>query len=428
MAAGIAAALVAVAACQERAPTALDDRQLPEEPLTVEVALPWTDFGSNLQVLGGYASAAALGRPVVAHTYAGTLEARTLLRFGAFPSVARVFNANGEAVTDSDITYVAGQLVVAFDTISSLSTGPVTLRLGTLQEVWDARTASWTFALDTVADQRAWAEAGAGPIDSVATAIWDPSFADSAIFLMDSTAIARWVDATDQGRGGRVQAMTDGVRLEMNRARLRVSMRASVRPDTLAEDTVRLVERTFVYDPPPSAPVGMRVGGAPAWRTVMEVALPQLTGPPELCASVGCPFTPEAGHVSYAGLALTSRATEAAFQPVDTVRLDVRAVLSPPTLPKSPLGVSQTADIGSAVVPEAFGAQEGSSIDVPITTFMRTLLAGPDADGRAPPSTLALLTASEPSALGFASFFGPAELGEPVLRLILTVGTPQVLP
>jgi hypothetical protein len=160
----------------------------------------------------------------------------------------------------------------------------------------------------------------------------------------------------------------------------------------------------------------------------MQVAVPPLTGPPELCAAVGCPFTPTAGQVSYAGLVLTRAATASPFQPNDTVRLDVRPVLSPPTLPKSPLGGSQTAGFGSAVAPEAFSTLAGTPVEVPVTSFLRTLLAGPGADGLEPPSTLALLTATEPAALTFASFFGPGDPGEPTLRLILTVGTPQVLP
>ena len=433
VAASLAAALMAVVACQERAPTALDDAQLPEGPVTVEIELPWSDFGSNFQVLGGYGSVASLGSPLLAHTYAGALESRVLMRFGAYPISAQVINANGTTEIDTDIRYISGRLVLTIDTAASSNTGPVTLQLGALEEVWDANTASWTYAVDTVADQRAWTEPGAGPSTQISTAVWDPATGDSVNFVLDSAATARWVDNADQSRGGRIEADTDGVRLMLTGARLRVIMRPSIRPDTLVEDSVRLIEGTAVYDPPPSMPVGLRVGGAPAWRSIMEITVPQFTGPPELCAAVlgGCPFTAEAGHISYAALALTSRATEAVFQPTDTVRLDVRAVLSPPTLPKSPLGLSETGGLGMSISPEVFGALEGSVVEVPITAFVRTLLAGPGAGGVAevdPPSTLALTSVTEPFSLSFASFFGPAEPGEPVLKLILTVGTPQVLP
>jgi hypothetical protein len=205
-------------------------------------------------------------------------------------------------------------------------------------------------------------------------------------------------------------------------------MRPTIDPDTLVEDTTaQVIEKTFIYDPPPPAPTGIRVGGAPAWRTVMTVAVPALTGPPELCAAVGCPYTPAAGDISYAALVLTSQATEAAFQPSDTMLLDVRPVLSPPALPKSPLGASQTGGVGAPVAPELFGASAGTDVEIPVTFFVRTLLA-PASGGSSPPATLVLLAANEPGSMTFASFFGSADPDPPVLRLIITVGTPQVLP
>ena len=304
---------MAVGACQEELPTALDGGPLPEEPLTVEVQLPWSAFGSDFQVLGGYGTAGGLA-PVLARTYEGTLDARVLLRFGAFPTSVRVVDASGATVTDTSFTYVGGHLILGFDTLASVTSGPVDIEIGALQEEWDARTASWTLAVDTVADQRAWTEVGAGPAPLIGSGAWDPSFSDSVSFALDSSAVADWVDVTDQSRGARIAATTDGVRLRLSRALLRVNIRPTLDPDTLVVDTVPLIGGTFVYDPPPLAPVGMRVGGVPAWRSLMSVSLPQLTGPPELCAAVGCPYTPQSGHISYAGLSLTSQAPELAFQ------------------------------------------------------------------------------------------------------------------
>ncbi|MGD8601336.1 MAG: hypothetical protein PVF19_08325, partial [Gemmatimonadota bacterium] len=109
LASAVAAGLVvAVVACQEQVPTALDDGPLPEEPLTIEVELPWSEFGSNLQVLGGFSSAASIPTPVVAHGYGGTLEARTLMRFDSLPPAIRVTqSSDGAVVTDTEPKYIA---------------------------------------------------------------------------------------------------------------------------------------------------------------------------------------------------------------------------------------------------------------------------------------------------------------------------------
>lgn len=426
-AAASAALLVAVVACQEEAPTALDDSQLPDEPLTFEVELPWSEFGSDAQVLGGYSWPSVLSAPVVTRSYLGDLEARTLLRFTGFPALVRVNNDDGTLVDDTDLTYISAFLTLGFDTLLSVAPGPVRVELGGLQEEWAARTTSWTLAVDSVGDQRAWSAPGGGAVDSIATGLWDPTVSDSVNFSMDSASIATWVDGLDSSRGARVSTTTDGALLVLTRALLQVSIRPSV-GDSIVEDTVNLLERTVLYDPPPAAPTGLRVGGAPAWRTFMAVSAPELNGPPELCAAVGCPYTPAAGELSFAALRLTSAASEAAFQPYDTLRLDVRAALSPARLPKSPLGPSETFGLGTPIAPEAFGSSPGSAVEIPITNFMRTLLSGSDASGNPPSSTLAILSAAEPESVTFASFVGPGDPGQPSLRMILTVGAPQGLP
>jgi hypothetical protein len=418
---------VTAVACQEDSPTSLDDTQLPDEPLTIEVVLPWSEFGSSLQVFGGYASPSEIGAPVVTRAHLGGLEARALLRFDGFPPSVQVNNDDGALVTDTDITYISAFLTIGFDTLLSVAPGPVSIALDGLQEAWHPPTATWTLAVDTIGEQRAWTEAGAGPVDSIATGRWDPTVSDSVNFSMDSASIATWADPLEWSRGARVRTTTDGTLLVFSRARLLVSIRPSV-TDSIVEDTVNLVANTLVFDPPPATPTGLRVGGAPAWRSLMELSPPVLNGPPELCAAVGCPYTPEAGQISFAALELTSQASEAAYQPFDTLTLDVRSVLSPEFLPKSPLGASETAGLGESVPPEVFGAAAGSVVEVPITTFMRTLVAGPDASGNEPPGTLALIAAAEGSTLGFASFDAPGDPGEPALRLILTVSPPQGLP
>jgi hypothetical protein len=263
-------------------------------------------------------------------------------------------------------------------------------------------------------------------VTPLATWDFDPSDGDSAQFFLDSETIQRWRVGSDSVRAGRIELLTDGHRLELVGAALRVIATSEIDRDTTIIFDVGVVQETFIYDPPAAAPLdGLRVGGAPAWRTVLDVTLPTtLDGPPALCDAVGCPFALGPQHVTYAGLEMRTRVAPAAFQATDTVRMEVRSVLDKSTLPKSPLGASLGGPTGTPVAPEVLGV-EGSTVDLPITRYVQSFLAGPDAAGRAPPTTLAILAAPEPSTFSFASFFGPGGPNAPVLNLVLTVSPPM---
>lgn len=423
--------LTGLAGCNEELPVGVGDLPLPGEPVTVEVEIPWSDFASNLEVFGGYGSPEELSESYVANRFADTLDARTLMRIASYPTTVTVFDTTGAQRPDSMLTYIGGRLVARFDTIASTNTGPVMLALGRIQQEWDATTATWEAAIDTINDTRPWLEPGAGPVAVVDSAVWDPATGDSAVFVLDSATVAAWSDTTDATSGARIELLDPGSRLQLNGAALRLDVRPSINPDTVVQVTAGTSAVTFVYSPfPDPPPDGVRIGGAPAWRTVLDVSIPnQLTGPPGFCAVVSCPFTVEPGQISFAALRLTSRTTDAAFQPSDTVRLDVRPVYDRSVMPKSPLGGSLIgATLGRAVGPNAFGSAPGEVIEVPFTTFARDLLRGEDESGNPAPTTLALLSVFEPLSIAFASFEGPGSANEPVLRLVLTIGPPVELP
>jgi hypothetical protein len=423
---------VAVAACGERTPTALGDEAIPGEPISLEIQLPWSQFGSDAQVFGGFSAASALAEGILAKSYGSdSLEARTLLRFGSYPLTASVRDSNQVLRTDANLSIApTGSYVVAFiDTVASVVTGPVRLALGATQTVWDPITAGWDLAADSIGDQRLWPEAGAGPVTPVTTATWERSQGDSVQFYLDSAQVSAWGDQTDETRGARIEVLTDGVRLHMSGGALRVNAKSSINPDTILILTGS-AQVTFVYTPQPAAPTGeLRVGGAPAWRSTMGIAVPtEINGPPELCAEVGCPFVLQPQHVSFAGLELTTRPEDVAFLPSDSMGIDVRAVLDATVLPKAPLSASlATSAAGFRIASGVFAGAAGQNVEIPITAFVKGYLAGADPSGRPPPSTIALLAASEPSTFWYASFFGPGGATEPTLRLILTVSRPMEL-
>jgi len=424
----LALVALAVAGCQEESPTSVDLSLLPPTPVTLTIQLPWSSFGSNLAVHGGYSHPAQLTETIIARSYGpDALNANTLLRFASYPISATVRDSDGALRQDPAIAFYAGYVVAFFDSIASTNTGPVTIGLGALETPWNAPTATWDLAFDTLADQRPWPEPGGGPFTLLDSRDWDPASGDSVLFFLDSAQIAAWSDPGDPESGARVELLTDGERLRMIGAALRLNTRSSINPDTALVLSVLAGEVTFVYDVDATPPVdGMRVGGAPAWRTTLDVAVPaQLTGPPALCAAVTCPFTLSPGDVSFASLTLRSRAPPLTFRPTDSVSIDVRAVLSSGALPKSPLGASLIPNgIGQFVDPSLFlPTGEGSAVEIPITSYVRAFLSGPDASGRAPPTTLALLGGPEPSSFTFAEFFGPGP-NEPELKLVVTVSPP----
>jgi hypothetical protein len=424
----------ALSACEEQLPVALVEGDLPGEPITVLVEIPWSQFASDLEVFGGYGSAADLAQGVLANTFAGSLDARTLLRASRYPVFATARDSTGTLRPDSTLTFVSGRLVTYFDTIASTNFAtmtPLTLALGATQTEWDAVTASWDFAIDTINDQRPWSEAGAGPVAAVDTAVWDPTLGDSAVFQLDSAEVAAWADTLDLTAGGRIEVIETGERVQIRGAALRLDARPSLDPDTIIEVTALTTSVTFVYSPFPNPPPdGVRIGGTPSWRTVLDVAIPsQLTGPPEFCAVVSCPHTLEPEQISLATIVLTSRASDPAFQPTDSVRLDIRPVFDRSAMPKSPLGVSLVGEVlGRGVAPEAFGSDPGRTIEIAFTSFARDLIRGVDAAGNPPATTLALLSVFEPLSIAFASFEGPGSANEPLLRLVLTIGPRVELP
>ena len=413
------------AGCEEQTPVALGGEPLPGSPITVTVEIPWSEFASNLEVFGGYGSAEDIGQGVLAEDYAGVLDARTLLRIGAYPRIATVQDTTGASRPDSTLTILGGRFVAFFDPVQSTNTAPVMLQLGATTEEWDPTTATWDLAIDTINDQRSWAEAGGGSVTPFAQATWDPATGDTAVFILDSAQIATWTDTTDLSAGARIAVLDTGERLALNRALIRLDARPSSNPDTIIELTATTRGSTFIYSPYPQPPPdGVRIGGAPSWRTILDLNVPKvIDGIPEFCAIVSCPHTLSPGQISYAALVLTSRLTEAAFQPTDSIRLDVRPVLNRASMPKSPLGVSLiVSPFGRSVSPEAFGSAPGLEIEIPFTGYARDRLRGTDPSGNPTPETLALLSVIEPFSIAFASFEGPLSPAEPYLRLVLTIG------
>lgn len=413
--------LLVLTACGEETATGVGDDLVPIQPRTFEVALPWSEFGEDFEVFGGFGRIFDLPAPVLAHEYQGVLDARILARFNSYPATVEVLDAEGDAEADSMYTFAGGRLIAVFDTVGR--TEPVEFEVYRPPAGWDAVSTTWTAAVDTLGDRVPWEEEGAGPASLAATGLWDPIESDTAVIELDSAAVDQLSDTARLAPGVRLDVTTPGARLTMESMVLEVDAVPSLNQDTIVSFRSTVRQLAFIYTPRPDAPGAdeLRVGGAPAWRTTIRFALSRvLNGPPSLCDQVGCPFEVDPSRLSAATLELTSRSAAAGFQPWDSARIDTRAVLAPERLPKAPLGPSFIAGFGVPVAPDLFGASPGATVSVPVTGFVRGLVEEEPDEGDAPSPVLALLSAGEPLSLTFASFMAPGQPGEPVLRLVLT--------
>ena len=425
----------ALAGCDDQLPTAVDEDLLPASLVTFEVRLPWSEFASNLRVLGGFGRAYELSRGYLADGYRGTMTAHTLLHLNEFPLGATVRDTTGVTQLDTMLTFIQGELMVRFDTVTSTNIVGDVLLTGSLPLTsWHARTATWETAVDTAGTRVTWPEPGGGPVVPLGDGIWRSAVGDSAFFFFEPSEVAALGDSANAEMGLRIESATAGERLKIRQVQLRLWTVPSSNPDTLIYLLVDPTDMTFIYTPESPAPTDdFRVGGVPAWRSILTLSVPtSVPGSPAACARVSCPvvLTPE--RLNHAVLGITTRTGLSPFAPSDSLRLETRGVLAPDFLPKSPLGSplfvgSSGEPVGTRVPPFAFAPGGARTVEIPLTPLVGDLVRGETPSGGEPTATIALLALFEPLTLGYGSFVGPGEPGEPFLRMIITVSE-QVVP
>jgi len=420
---GIAWAAVALVgvlgACEEQSPTSLDPDDVPARIRTVEVEIPWAEFGTTLESYPGFGAPSDIGVALVADAYQGVLDSRALLRFPSLPRSTTVRDSSGALVRDTLATVEGGRIV--FDVIvpPGDSTSVLDFTASALSQRWDRFTATWESAIDSVGETQAWDEPGAGPVRFIGSgSLQLADTVDSVSIVLDAQTIAEW-GAADAERSARIDVTTGDARVRLANARLLLDLGSTIDPDTTVATEVGVSEQTFIYTPEPADPDGViRAGGAPAWRSVFGLDIPTvLNAPAELCEIAGCPYTLTPQALNRASIVLRTRPSPAGFQPRDSVFLDARPVLAPEVLPKSPLGGSF---IGSVTLaPEAFQDGGAEPFEVQITNFVTALLNEQSAGSA--PTSIALLSTFEPLDASLVEFDGPDDPGAPRLRLLVTV-------
>jgi hypothetical protein len=263
-------------ACADELPTATHPLT-PVDPVTFEVRLPWSQFASSLRVLGGFGHPSDTRTGLLAHEYAGKLEARTLVRFPNFPRSISALDSLGTTRTDTAMTFIGANVLVRFDTTVVKGTGPIFLRLDRINSGWDAASVTWTHAVDTVGSRVLWPQPGGGPLVPFADGSWDPiTNQDQAILPLDSAETQFLRDTTQTNRGLMVTLETAGKRVPVQNVILQLQVIPSVNADSLIFLDMEAAQLTYIYTPEPGAPPAneLRSGGVPAWRSILTLGLP----------------------------------------------------------------------------------------------------------------------------------------------------------
>lgn len=428
--AAVALMLVVFAAgCRDQLPTVAGAERFPQGTLLQSETL---DLTANVELLGrhgGFSSPAMVGYGLVAANFGGSLQARTLLRFAAFPDTVFVPGTGG-ATPDTAFTYTGGQMVARVDTAAAAATGPLTLRLVALAQAWDAPTATWTLASGADGGT-AWQQPGGTLGRELARATWAPRdtlFGDSIRFEVDSLGVAQMAQPGFHG----VAIVAEGgpARLQLGDIVLRARVRPGARPDTVLTVFPAVVARTFVFTPSPPAFGGDWVaGGIEAVRTLFRVTLPDSVSacPPGIPQGPTCPRRALRDvALNEVALLLRPQPVGGGFRPLAPVTLRLRSVAEPELGERAPLGPVISGQPGLfaqvTVQPNLFAAPADTTISLRITQHVQEVFIRQGGTGTVSTS-LALLAEPEGARFGQVRF-----AAAPRLRLVYTLPVQRTAP
>ncbi|MGH7449445.1 MAG: hypothetical protein ACRELT_17860 [Longimicrobiales bacterium] len=410
------------AACTQDSPTETGSGLLPPDAIrTFEFVLEPERYLQWDTAFGLYSATADADYALIASEYEGMLNSRVLLRY-PIPRTISVIDTAGVLRTDSMPIYFSGDVRLLIDTLAS-TPPPAALNLFRTTEEWDRLTASWQFRVDSAGVQLPWSEPGGSPGALISTSTYQEG--DSVLLAVDSATIAVWADTTAAARGAVLGAGTAGTRLRTVLPTLRLRARSTMNPDTVVETTLAPA-RTFIFEPEQPDSVGVpRVGGTPAWRTVLRLR-ERLDTLLVACPGVpGCTLRLGDVTINYAALQLQPLPSPAGFAPELPLSIALHALLPSPLVPlsRSPVTGAFGAPAGS-IPSSSFMAPGASVVEVAATELVRLLFSPPDEDPDTfTPTHLALLPSGSTRTFGFGTF---AEL--PALRIIVTISRELQLP
>ena len=406
--------LLVLAACTEETPSEVGGGIISTDDVrTFELLLDPAQWMAYDTTFSGYARPQDAPFSMIANKFGGVVDSNLLIRPAQPPTVINVRNAAGASVPDSSPRYFAGRLVIRFDT--TLSTEPPAFfRAFRTVEPWHF-SATWQLRVDTGNVQLPWAMPGGSRGAQVDTATW--AAGDSIVFRVDSATIAQLGDTANASRGLLIVDETNNTRARIRSVTLRVQARSAIQQDTVFNFDVVPSMSAFIFNPqPPAAGTQLRVGGVPAWRSIIGVNenLRNLVIP---CPGVtGCQIRLDRAHINLAELVLQPEPAPAGFTPEDSTFVQVRALLTTPGVPlqRSPLGVpvGNSPIIASSIFNNPAAA---SPVRINITNYIIALVDEDFDDDTRPASSLVLMQFNEPATFGFNAF-----QSGPRLRIVIT--------
>ncbi|MGH7545067.1 MAG: hypothetical protein ACREKI_02680 [Gemmatimonadota bacterium] len=432
--------LAATATCVDRDLASTDPSNPPGEgAATVEVRLDVADLGTSDgfdTTLVGFAHPPSVGRLVVADS--GGFRSRTLLRFSTLG--LQVFI--GDTLHDP-VEFSNGRFIVRLDSaLSSVPSGAI-LSLYDAEQIFDARSATWTFAVDTPGVSTSWSVPGGVLGAPIASDTFAANAETDTVVVQGDTLVGALVLQLGAATDSLVHAWRDtlnphpGLVLALEAAtdlylevaipalamdvRYDLSADTTLPPDTILPSSHVPDVRTFIFDPPvPDPGTSLAVAGLPAARSYVEVRLPE-------SLLVDGTLRPLLGSaINRAELWLTSRPLPAPLRsrrsiPVRTfvVTDDVRTFG-----PKTPLG-AEIVEGRASVVPDSL--PDGERFVVGLTSIVRLWASTPP---DSTPLPIRFVIRADPEAIGLGNwtFAGSGQPGGPVLRIVFTPPTDFELP
>jgi hypothetical protein len=409
-----------LAACGEETPTGVGAGLLPGDAIrTFEVVLQPQQYLVWDTTFGQYTAPQDADFLVVARDFEGALNSHGLIRFHV-PQVLLLTDAGGVLRQDSAPQYIGGTLRIVVD--SALSTAePVRLALHRTTQAWHP-SATWQYAVDTLGTRVAWAQPGAVGGARVDTATWTAAGSDTLVFDLDEATARAWADTLNAARGGLLVLETPGGRVITGTPSLEMQARSNFRPDTTYVVQAGLAGKTFIFAPElPAIAADLRVGGTPAWRSILrfQERLDTITVP---CPGVpGCRIRLADATINHAALQLQPRQPPPGMRPETDLNVGVYVVLPAAQIPlqRSPLG-----DVisGTPVPADRFAAPATPLVEVGVTEFLQAVSTPPVEGVTFVPRYLGLVQLQQRT-FGFGSF-------EPMpsLRLVLSIARELQLP